>query len=428
MYEIKYRDESKMRPINTDFCSISPLEWKETSLRWQLNCKSGDSISTNQFVKSESKESLYPVIGGNGVAGYTSKYNIKKNTIAIGRVGALCGNVHYINYRCWITDNSLFINNISKNIELEYLKIVLEKLNLNQYSNSTAQPLITGETIKKRKIVFPKHQEQQKIANFLDIKTAQFDSIISKKEQLIQKLEEAKKSLISEVVTGKVKIIDGELVERDPSEMKDSGVEWLGMVPENWDKIKIKYKTNITMGQSPDSNYVNQDELGLPFYQGKAEFGEVNPIPNNYCTKPAKIAKVESLLISVRAPVGEINLANEECCIGRGLAAINNKSNKLIKYQLSHSKDALQSIATGTTFKAISIQQLTNLYITDVDNEEQQNNTKFLDVKTVQFQNIIKKNKQQIEKLKKAKQSLISEVVTGKIDLRDWEIIEEGEV
>jgi type I restriction enzyme S subunit len=89
--------------------------------------------------------------------------------------------------------------------------------------------------------LYTKITEQKKISNFLDYKTSQFDTIIEKKEKLIEKLEEAKKSLISEVVTGKVKIVDGKLVKRDESEMKDSGVEWLGKIPKDWEVKKLKY-------------------------------------------------------------------------------------------------------------------------------------------------------------------------------------------
>jgi len=103
-------------------------------------------------------------------------------------------------------------------------------------------------------LTYPDVKYQQKIANFLDIKTAQFDSIISKKEQLIQKLEEAKKSLISEVVTGKVKIVDGVMVKRQPEEMKDSGVEWLGMISKDWNITKIKWITNTASGATPLSS------------------------------------------------------------------------------------------------------------------------------------------------------------------------------
>ncbi len=101
-------------------------------------------------------------------------------------------------------------------------------------------------------------QEKNKIANFLDEKTSQFDLIISKKEKLIERLEEAKKSLISEVVTGKVKVVksdDGyELVKRSSEEMKDSGVEWLGEIPKDWDYLPLKYLAKMSGGHAFSSD------------------------------------------------------------------------------------------------------------------------------------------------------------------------------
>jgi type I restriction enzyme S subunit len=78
----------------------------------------------------------------------------------------------------------------------------------------------------------------------------------------------------------------------------------------------------IIMGQSPPSSTYNDDKNGLPFFQGKAEFGDMFPAPRKYCTEPSRIAEKDDILISVRAPVGPTNLANQRCCIGRGLAAI----------------------------------------------------------------------------------------------------------
>ena len=105
-------------------------------------------------------------------------------------------------------------------------------------------------------------KEQEKIANFLDEKASQFDLIISKKEKLIERLEEAKKSLISEVVTGKVKVVkndDGyELVKRNNEEMKDSGVEWLGEIPKDWEVKKLKYITDVK-GRIGFRGYTKED-------------------------------------------------------------------------------------------------------------------------------------------------------------------------
>ena len=114
----------------------------------------------------------------------------------------------------------------------------------------------------------------------------------------------------------------------------------------------------LIMGQSPDSSSCNKDGKGIPFYQGNADFGDKNPTPRNWCLQPKKIAKKDDILISVRAPIGDLNIANEECCIGRGVAAIRMKSKECNRYYLylfleSKSK-YLQDCGTGSTFTAIN--------------------------------------------------------------------------
>jgi type I restriction enzyme S subunit len=117
----------------------------------------------------------------------------------------------------------------------------------------------------------------------------------------------------------------------------------------------------VVVGQSPPGDTYNVLRSGLPFYQGKAEFGDLYPTPTKWCSQPTKVAASGDVLISVRAPVGPTNLAFENCCIGRGLAALrprNGIRTKFVLYQLRHSKRALVGVATGSTFSAVSSQQL----------------------------------------------------------------------
>ena len=114
----------------------------------------------------------------------------------------------------------------------------------------------------------------------------------------------------------------------------------------------------LNMGQSPDSKTYNTQGKGLPFYQGNADFGETHPITRVWCSAPVKVAEEGDILISVRAPIGAMNMAVERCCIGRGLAAltpIRNKCSKQFLYYALQSKvDSLIAQGTGSTFKAIS--------------------------------------------------------------------------
>ncbi|MBS6504647.1 MAG: restriction endonuclease subunit S, partial [Clostridium sp.] len=120
------------------------------------------------------------------------------------------------------------------------------------------------------------------------------------------------------------------------------------------------------MGQSPDSKFYNYDKIGLPFYQGKTDFGRLNPTPKMWCSKSKKEAKPNDILISVRAPVGDLNINIEQSCIGRGLAAITCKNDvdmMYIYYHLKYLKPQLKHISTGSTFESINRSQLENLNI-----------------------------------------------------------------
>ena len=125
-------------------------------------------------------------------------------------------------------------------------------------------------------------------------------------------------------------------------------------LPKDWKWVKLGEACNIIMGQSPPSTSYNTYGLGLPFFQGKAEFTDLYPIVEKWCNAPNKIAEPNDILLSVRAPVGTTNIANQKCCIGRGLAAIRFDNYKYAFYFLRSAKQELESKGTGTTFTAIS--------------------------------------------------------------------------
>ena len=129
------------------------------------------------------------------------------------------------------------------------------------------------------------------------------------------------------------------------------------MVPKGWQRCVLPDFTRIVMGQSPSSKTYNQNGVGLPFFQGKAEFGDLFPTIKLYCAQPNKIAKPGATLLSVRAPVGPTNLVQHECCIGRGLAALHPCGKiepKFLLYLFRNIEPAISSKGTGSTFKAIT--------------------------------------------------------------------------
>jgi len=192
---------------------------------------------------------------------------------------------------------------------------------------------------------------------------------------------------------------------------------------------KLKDICEIVMGQSPDSNSYNEKQDGLPFYQGNADFGVVNPKTRYWCNAPTKIAVANDVLLSVRAPIGAVNIATEKCCIGRGLVAIREKEGtsfyKHLYYLIISKNKKLNLLGTGSTFKAINKSNLENIEILLPTLPEQQRIAGELDIVC----GILAKQKRQyklFERLIKSKfNQLFGDPVTNPMG---WAVVEIGEV
>ena len=155
---------------------------------------------------------------------------------------------------------------------------------------------------------------------------------------------------------------------------------------------------HINMGQSPDSKSYNQEGVGLPFFQGNADFGAMHPETRVWCSSPTKIVEAGTLLISVRAPIGALNFAKERSCIGRGLAGItpqNGVSLKYIYYCLKGKNKELNAKGTGSTFKAIAKSALGETSVKIVSEEDQLKIIQTLD----RVSSVIEARKQQLTEL-----------------------------
>lgn len=164
-------------------------------------------------------------------------------------------------------------------------------------------------------------------------------------------------------------------------------------------RIPLNAFCALTMGQSPDSESYNIEHNGFPFYQGNADFGRIHPMVRVWCSAPKKLAKAGDILISVRAPIGALNIADCDCCIGRGLAAITPDATcadtMFLFYALYASAAELQRRGTGSTFKAISKNALSNLLLPSYCLEEQKEISAVLQ----QVDHLISLRQRQAEKL-----------------------------
>ncbi|MBE6109214.1 MAG: restriction endonuclease subunit S [Erysipelotrichaceae bacterium] len=163
--------------------------------------------------------------------------------------------------------------------------------------------------------------------------------------------------------------------------------------------ITLKEVCTINMGQSPDSSSYNENEEGIPFFQGNADFGERYPVTRIWCNDPTKIAHAGDILISVRAPIGALNYAKETCCIGRGLAAITpdleKVSSEFIFWLLKAKNAELNLMGTGSTFKAIGRKVLEETQVPNIGSQQQHEYATNLE----KVNNIIQMRKQELLKL-----------------------------
>ena len=180
----------------------------------------------------------------------------------------------------------------------------------------------------------------------------------------------------------------------------------------------------INMGQSPDSSTYNEDGNGLPFFQGNADFGEIYPAVRMWCSKPTKIAREKDILISVRAPIGALNIANCECCIGRGLAALTVNEDicaqEYLWHALSGKVDELNSKGTGSTFKAINKKTLSETEIPLPPIDEQRKIAAILD----KVSDLIAKRQQQLDKLDEMIKARFMEIFgDSETNTKNWRVL-----
>ena len=189
-----------------------------------------------------------------------------------------------------------------------------------------------------------------------------------------------------------------------------------------WIEVKLPQVSELNLGQSPPSSTYNISGKGLPFFQGKAEFGNIYPTVKKYCSNPTKIAEPGDILLSVRAPVGPTNICMEKCGIGRGLAAIHSKGgipNRYLFYYFRNIEKWLSAQGTGSTFTAISRNDLIDLDVLLAPLPEQKRIVAKLD----QLLTKVEASKKRLDKfpkrLKRFRQSILAAACSGKLT-EDW--------
>lgn len=197
-------------------------------------------------------------------------------------------------------------------------------------------------------------------------------------------------------------------------------------VPSGWRATKLGQVAKLTMGQSPPSSLCNEEGNGLPFFQGNAEFGHRHPVPSKWIEQRFKVAEPGDVLISVRAPVGELNVAAVRCVIGRGLAAIRGtKLDREYTYYLMHErKRRLEALGQGSTFDAINSSDLRDLQVALPPLPEQEKIAAILS----SVDEAIQATQAVIEQTRRVKEGLLQDLLTRGIGHTRFKQTEIGKI
>ncbi|AAZ98635.1 putative restriction endonuclease S subunit [Thiobacillus denitrificans ATCC 25259] len=205
----------------------APISWRRMKLKYLVALKSGEAIPGESIKETGD----YPVYGGNGFRGYTNSFTHEGERILIGRQGALCGNINYAEGKFWATEHAI-VATPKTNFETAWLGETLRVMNLNQYSQSAAQPGIAVEVVENLVIAVPPEGEQRRIADSLHQLSAPIDKLILEKQKLLTLLTEKRRTVIADF------LIKG--LNKD-TPRRDSDIPWLGEIPAHWKVERAKW-------------------------------------------------------------------------------------------------------------------------------------------------------------------------------------------
>ncbi|MBZ0086902.1 MAG: restriction endonuclease subunit S [Thermomonas sp.] len=327
--------------------------------------------------ESDRRPGPYPYYGASGIVDYVDGYLFDGDYLLIAEDGENLRTrqtpvAFMARGKSWVNNHAHIVTGNDK-ADTRFLMYAIEGLDISGYLTGAVMPKLTQGNLNKIELECPPLKEQRAIAYILGT----LDDKIELNRKQNETLEAMARALFKawfvdfEPVRAKmegrwqrnsplppgeglgVRGLPAHLYDLFPDRLVDSE---LGGIPEGWEVASVDVEFDVTMGQSPPGNTYNEIGEGLPFYQGRSDFEFRFPKRRVYCTAPTRLAKNGDTLVSVRAPVGDINMASEDCAIGRGVGAVRHKTGcRSYTYQfMSSISDVFARFdAEGTVFGSI---------------------------------------------------------------------------
>lgn len=402
----------KMKDSGIEWIGEIPEGWETQKLKYYATVTSGEILSRDEYDFSGD----IPVIGSNGKIGTTYKSNNHSEVITTGRVGTI-GTAQIVQ-DAWITDNALIIK--SHSINRPFLTYVIPNFDFKFMLSGTAQPLITATKLKNQYIPVPSSEVQDKLVQYLNTQIFNLSHLISQACSSIELYKKLKQAVITQAVTKGV---------RGEREMKDSGVEWIGEIPKEFDSVQLKFFCKlITDGTHFSPNTV---ETGLPYITA----GDVHGIGLDYnsakriseddfqllVAQGCQPLKGDVLLVKDGATTGRVGFVDSDTpCVILSSVAMLRPADKTDGHYLMYllasdflQKQILVSMA-GSAMPRTTLTKLTKYIGLLPPLYEQKEIANYLDAKCAEIDRLIAKKEQLVKELESYKKSLIYDVVTGK--------------
>lgn len=368
---------------------IIPEDWEVKRLGEVCDISIGRDVQINHFSDYMTNDYKYPVysntVEGEGLYGYYNYEEYSQGKVTVVGRGVGLG-TSFARDCGFGAIGRLVVLTPKEKLSTHYLESYINN-KVHFFVESAAIPQLTGEHIASYKIAIPSLSEQKKIETYIQL----WDTAISKQTQLVEKLTLRKRGLMQQLLTGKKRLkgFEGE-----------------------WKEVKLGEIARITMGQSPDSKYYNEIGLGLPLIQGNADIQDRKSIQRIWTSNITKTCEVDDIIMSVRAPVGEIARSTQKSCIGRGVCAIRNTGiEKEYLYQLLLSEeDSWKNIEQGGTFTAINSNEIQKKTVVIPTKNEQNSIASVL----VSADKEIEIQKQKLTSLQEQKKGLMQVLLSGK--------------
>jgi len=313
--------------------------------------------------KSDRNPGPYPYYGASGIVDYVDSYIFDGEYLLLAEDGENLRSQNLpISFmatgRFWVNNHAHILKGKNGN-STRFLCYALKTADIRSYLSGSTRPKLTQKDMKRIPVSCPNPNEQRAIAHILGT----LDDKIELNRRMNATLEGIARAIfkswfvdfdpVHAKAEGRDTGLPAHIADLFPSRFVDSE---LGPIPEGWEVGTIKDEFRVTMGQSPPGSTYNEEGMGLPFHQGRTDFGFRFPSRRRYCSEPNRIAEEGDTLVSVRAPVGDTNIANERICIGRGVAAVRHRSGakSYTYYSMKSLKDVFDRFeAEGTVFGSI---------------------------------------------------------------------------